>query len=173
MLYYFAYGSNLHPLRLKQRTPSAQPFAVAVLRRYRLAFHKRGMDGSGKCNLIYSGLADDAVYGVIYRLARHERKLLDRYEGPGYRVASVVTTVNGLNYQCFTYLARKSHIVASFKPFDWYRELVLRGAVLHGFPPDYIRQIATQETRTDNNHSRTSQHWRLLHSMAELSSRGR
>ena len=165
MLYYFAYGSNLHPLRLKQRTPSAQLVDAGTLRHYRLAFHKRGSDGSGKCNLICSGVAEDVVHGAIYRLPRHERLILDRYEGPGYRLGYVLASVDDQSYRCFTYLARKSHINAGIKPYDWYCELVLLGAKEHGFPPGYITRIAMQDAVSDLNHGRTSKNRRLLQNM--------
>ena len=37
---YFAYGSNLHPPRLRARTPSARALGRADLEGYRLLFHK-------------------------------------------------------------------------------------------------------------------------------------
>ena len=49
-LLYFAYGSNLHPERLRERVPSAESLGVARLEAHVLRFHKRGRDGSGKCD---------------------------------------------------------------------------------------------------------------------------
>jgi len=75
---YFAYGSNLHPPRLRERTPSARVRGKALLRGYRLKLHKRGRDLSAKCDAARTGRREDLVRGVVYRIARGERRLLDR-----------------------------------------------------------------------------------------------
>jgi len=51
-LYYFAYGSNLHPLRLQARLSSAQLIGTTILPGYALKFHKLGHCLSGKCNIV-------------------------------------------------------------------------------------------------------------------------
>jgi hypothetical protein len=66
MIHYFAYGSNLHPVRLIERVPSANLVGVIGLSKHRLAFQKRSKDGSSKCNLFQTGSASDLVYGAIY-----------------------------------------------------------------------------------------------------------
>jgi gamma-glutamylcyclotransferase len=56
-LYYLAYGSNLHPLRLMQRVSSAKVEDVIELPGRQGNFHKRSPDGSGKCNLTDEGVS--------------------------------------------------------------------------------------------------------------------
>ena len=53
-LYYFAYGSNLHPKRLKdpKRAPSAELVTTGTVTGYCLKWHKESSDGSSKCNII-------------------------------------------------------------------------------------------------------------------------
>ena len=63
---YFAYGSNLHPARLAARTPSCHALGRAVLARHVLRFHKRGRDGSAKCDAWFTGDPTDRLYGVVY-----------------------------------------------------------------------------------------------------------
>jgi hypothetical protein len=55
-LHYLAYGSNLHPIRLRQRVNSARLIATLSLPGYRVLFNKRGQDLSAKCNLVATGL---------------------------------------------------------------------------------------------------------------------
>ncbi len=43
MIHYFAYGSNLHPVRLIERVPSASLVGVIGISKHRLAFHKKDM----------------------------------------------------------------------------------------------------------------------------------
>ena len=66
-LLYFAYGSNLHPTRLGDRAPSVELVGTAVLEGHALRFHKRGADGSGKCNALATGsrLSDAQKFGAI------------------------------------------------------------------------------------------------------------
>ena len=55
LLYYLAYGSNLHPVRLTERVPSARFLGLTSLFGYQLRFHKRHEpDGSGKCNMYHT-----------------------------------------------------------------------------------------------------------------------
>jgi hypothetical protein len=45
--YYFAYGSNMSPARLKKRAPSSLAIGIAQLAKHALHFHKRSKDGVG------------------------------------------------------------------------------------------------------------------------------
>jgi len=80
MLHYFAYGSNLHPLRLGERVPSARLVGTAALPSHRMAWHKRGMDDSGKCFIVPTGMEADRFHGAVYRLDADHKGLLDEFE---------------------------------------------------------------------------------------------
>jgi gamma-glutamylcyclotransferase len=41
-----------------------------------------------------------------------------------------------------TYVAGDRHIDTAGVPFDWYRDLVVAGAVEHGLPPSYVEELA-------------------------------
>lgn len=143
MIHYFAYGSNLHPLRLLERVPSANLVGPVQQSRHRLAFHKRGQDGSGKCNLFSTGSGSDLVYGALYTLDPEHKNALDRCEGLGcgYMENRITVQYQGRDYPCFTYIAEQSHIVDSLKPFHWYKQLVILGAKYLRFPDPYISAI--------------------------------
>jgi len=79
---YAAYGSNLHPVRLRKRVPSAELMGFAVVANWELRFHKRGSDGSGKCNI--AAAAGDSVCFAIFKIEPLERSLLDKVEGLGH-----------------------------------------------------------------------------------------
>jgi hypothetical protein len=55
----------------------------------RLAFHKRGIDGSVKADAVYMGSVSDRVWGVVFSLRRDEKSVLDEFEF-GYHEESVV-----------------------------------------------------------------------------------
>ena len=78
---YFAYGSNMS--RLLARVPSAEFVTAARLEAHRLAFHKAGADGSGKCDALATGDPAHCVFGVVFEIAAAEKEHLDRIEGLG------------------------------------------------------------------------------------------
>ena len=62
----------------------------------------------------------------------------------------------------FTYVARPQHCEPRLKPFRWYRELVYLGARYHGFPADYLQDLAAVEAIEDRDRDRLSRHQALL-----------
>lgn len=147
---YAAYGSNLHPLRLRQRVPSADLRGAVVTPEWRLQFHKRGRDGSAKCNIVS---ADDSVLFAIFDMDENEKGLLDNAEGLnlGYEQISLSVPQYG---DCFAYVASPSHIEANLRPYSWYKELVLAGLEYHRAPHDYLEAVRAVGHVTDNNRER-------------------
>jgi hypothetical protein len=145
MIHYFAYGSNLHPMRLMERVPSSKLVAVVKHSHHSLAFHKKSNDGSSKCNLFSTGSESDLVYGAIYKLKSEHKNELDKFEGKGYGyIDSQITLVHeGKEYTCFTYIAQQSHIVDNLKPYHWYKQLIVLGARHLQFPDLYISSIGS------------------------------
>lgn len=74
---YFAYGSNMSIRWLRDRVPSAVMVGAAVLEHHRLGFHKRGMDGSAKCDVVPSTASVDCIHGVLFDLDEDHIHLLD------------------------------------------------------------------------------------------------
>ena len=75
---YFAYGSNMYAPRMRERIQSAEIQDIAVLEDYRLRFHKRGQDGSGKCDIVKS--PGHNVFGVLYAVSPGALLYLDQIE---------------------------------------------------------------------------------------------
>jgi len=163
-LYYFAYGSNMHPLRLAQRVPSSTPLGTAELPGYMLRFHKVGGDGSGKCNVEHTGRDHDRVLGVVYRLLAIEKPLLDKAEGVGfgYELEAQEIQFRGASREVFYYVAQATHIDDSLQPFHWYKDLVVAGARTHGLPRHYVSELDRITSVADPDHERTHQHRRIL-----------
>ena len=169
LLYYLAYGSNLHPVRLRERVPSAELLDVVELRSYRLAFQKRGQDGSSKCNLTLTGEASDGVHGAIYQIDSAHKPILDRFEGNGYHDSQLTVEFDGQEYSCLTYLARPSYIENSLKPFHWYKELIVLGARHLRFPHAYVRFIESIESVKDPDEERQIHNQRLIDRILQYS----
>lgn len=148
--HYFAYGSNMLTARLRApaRCPSAEPLRTGILAGHVLAFRKESDDRSGKCD-IPAGKREDVVYGVVFRIALSDRTQLDDAEGvgKGYDVTEVQIATSQGTIPCVTYVATR--INDGLEPYDWYRDLVLAGALEHGLPESYVTWIAETSAARD------------------------
>ena len=162
MIFYFAYGSNLHPVRLIERVPSAELVGVSKYPRHALSFHKRSHDGSSKCNMFSSEA--DFIYGAIYKLNPEHKDELDKFEGKGYGYIDQQITLehNEIQYTCFTYLAQRSYIVSDLKPYHWYKKLVILGAQYLKFPDRYVSSIKAVDSIEDPDATRRKEKEELI-----------
>jgi gamma-glutamylcyclotransferase len=161
---YFAYGSNLHPRRLRERVASAVAVGSGRLEGHRLRFHKRARDGSGKCDAMRTGRPEDAVLGVLYRLDAADVARLSGIEGVGrgYEVYDVRIRVGDGLVEAFTYLADPAFVDPTLVPWDWYKTLVLVGARHHRLAERYVAAIGAVESRPDPDAHRAATHAALL-----------
>lgn len=126
-----------------------------MLRSHQLCFHKVGRDGSAKCDACETGDPDHVVYGVLFILAPEDRSALDKVEGlgRGYEVKDVtVRMFDDQEFTAFTYYA--THVDASLKPLDWYRQHVIYGAVENNLPAAYQQYIRLTESIADSDAER-------------------
>jgi gamma-glutamylcyclotransferase (GGCT)/AIG2-like uncharacterized protein YtfP len=142
--YYFAYGSNLSPARMRERVPSARAEGRARLPGYRLTLDKRGADGSGKANLREA--ADAAVWGALYSLGPEDWPRLDGFERDYERIA-VRVEWRGTQQDAMTYASR----VLTDAPVarHAYKQLIVEGARAHELPESWIRWLAALPERPD------------------------
>lgn len=169
-VYYLAYGSNLHPMRLAARVPSARAIGVVEMLGFFLAFHKRSTDGSGKC-LFYTEQGEHyKMYGVIYEFDAREKSKLDLLEGngKGYYEQLVKLPLNGDIYTPYIYIAESTHIDPTLVPYHWYKQLVLAGARYHNFPVEYVAGIESTPSKADPDLKRTQENESLLRQMGQV-----
>ncbi len=166
-LIYLAYGSNLHPLRLRERVPSAQAAGVVRLPGYALYFHKRSEDRSGKCDLVSCASGSEA-FGALYQIDAAEKHLLDRVEGVGngYELVDMPCDLAGSEVNAFAYAATPSHIEPDLSPYHWYKELVIAGARYHRLPASYLARIDAVVAAADPDLTRSRDHSDLLQRIA-------
>lgn len=163
---YFAFGSNLSSPRLLQRIPQAAVGSVAVLSHHRLSWRKNDRGQSGKCDIEHTGMHHHRVYGVIYHMNLDGQTALDSYEGAGIgyeRKEILVETLDGEHIKVFTYFALD--IDHGRKPYHWYKEHVLRGAIEHALPAHYVEDIRDTPSIDDHDNER---HHRELSIYLEL-----
>ena len=157
---YAAYGSNLHPVRMRQRTPSARLIGTAAVAGMALRFHKRGYrDFSGKCNIVRNG--DRCIYVAIYEIPLSEMRWLDHHEGAGSGYNRTLVKVEGFG-NCVTYQATAAaHIDDTLQPFTWYKTLVLAGCQKLAFPDSYVKAIRAVPAVQDLDSDRHETHMQL------------
>jgi gamma-glutamylcyclotransferase len=164
MIHYFAYGSNLHPLRLAKRVPSARLVGIADLKKHCLSFHKKSIDGSSKCNILKTHHESDIVHGAIYQLDLNHKAALDRFEnkGNGYMDSPVTLHHKGQQYTCFTYRAQESHIDDDLMPYHWYKNLVVLGAKYLQLPEPYVSSLESIRSIDDPDPTRKVESEKLI-----------
>ena len=149
-----------------RRAPTAVAKGVAMISGCVIEFHKVGADGSGKCTLVATGNEAAVVYGVLYELADADVVRLDKVEGVhtgSYTRRSIqLRFVAGGIIDAMTYVAGDGHTDAACVPFDWYRDLVVAGAMEHGLPALYIHELARVQAVRDPDAARAAQARRLL-----------
>jgi gamma-glutamylcyclotransferase len=157
-LRYAAYGSNLHPVRLTARTPSATLLGTGRIDGMSLRFHKRGMDGSAKCNIV---AGHDQIHVAVFEIESADARRLDAFEGPGYRAETIRIADFG---DCFVYLAHDTHVDDTLTPYTWYRDLVVAGCDYLRFPRSYTDIIAAVPAEHDPDAGRHGKHAELIDS---------
>lgn len=161
---YFAYGSNMLSSRLRapNRTPSAAFLNAGFVEGRKLTFDKLSSDGSGKCDMEFTGNPSDKVHGVLYEIIQSEKTALDKAEGlgKGYKEQTVDVTTPYGPYEAIAYIATSKE--PNLKPFHWYKELVIAGAIEHRLPEEYIQSIKAVDSKPDANSERCGEQRRLL-----------
>lgn len=118
---------------------------------YRIAFNKRGSDGTGKANIVPHPAG--CVWGVVYRCSPAALEDMNTYQGVSgghYRRARVcVRTEEGDAIDAITYLVGDSFVDNSLAPTDEYLQTILRGARDHGLPDTYIQVVKRAANREE------------------------
>lgn len=154
--FYFAYGSNMNPARMRARGLSVAGYWPARLPGYTLRFNKRAHNKTG---IAYANIAyapDDAVQGVLYQLAAGtEIALMDHYEGTPVRYSRekfCVCTDVGASW-AWVYVANPAYIGTQLSVEQAYLEhLLSAGDLLAADYRERLRRLApvvASETPTD------------------------
>jgi len=168
-LHYLAYGSNLHPLRLAARVPSARFLDVIEMPGRTLAFHKRSDDGSGKCLFYTEQGEEQMMYGALFDFDPVDKGQLDKAEGlgQGYEEKLVHFSHKGTTYTPYAYTVQHTHIDATLIPYDWYKRFVLAGARHHKLPTKYVQMIEAVVAKADPRPERALKNLRLAEQLEQ------
>lgn len=132
--WYFAYGSNMNPARMKARGLSYKRAAAGRLAGFALRFDKRA---SGKTGVAYANIGyapEHCVEGVLYQLASAaDICLMDPYEGSPVRYSREVFPVacdQGL-IPAWVYVANRAMLAEGLLPEKRYLAHLLAGKPWH------------------------------------------
>lgn len=164
--FYFAYGSNLHPERLRRRVPSARVLGVTLLAGHEVHFGKRGGDGSGKCTVRATRGDEAQVPGALFSMRPAGQAQLDAAEGPDYERKSALFELGEERLTGFYYQAKVHALDESLEPFDWYRDLVVAGARFHDFPRAYVEALQRVRCRKDHDAARAAEMIALIQQLS-------
>ena len=153
--------------RLKERCPSARSLGVAQLPGHELRWHKRSVDGSGKCDVRPVDV-DCSVFGVVYEIDANEKSALDRAEGlgRGYDQKDATVILNGDAVVVLVHVATK--VDPALKPYTWYKALVLAGAQECGLPAPYIASLDTVDASDDSDRTRHDRNMCIVNASLHL-----
>ena len=128
--------------RIQARIPGAIRMGLFMLDGHDLRFHKRGDDGSGKCDAYRTDDGNDKILGALFDITWQEKQQLDVIEGLGlgYDEKTVrVRSDKGLTFEAVTYFAIS--IDPGLKPYSWYLNHVVVGASELQVPTSYTDRI--------------------------------
>ncbi|WP_330114159.1 gamma-glutamylcyclotransferase family protein [Pseudomonas sp. JS3066] len=150
MSFYFAYGSNMNPARMRSRGLAFSEALAGRLEGYTLCFNKRAHDRPGRsyANIRYQ--RGGVVEGVLYRL-EHEDEIwkMDPFEGTPIfysRERMPVVTAGGVQ-PAWVYVANPSMREDGLWPTRSYLEHLLAGREF--LTPAYWEDLAAVPAHPD------------------------
>lgn len=163
----FSYGSNMSHLRIQDRVPSARFLTAGYLTHHLLRWHKPSKDGSGKCDAYETSVASDVIWGGLFEIAAREKHLLDKAEGLGVGYSEKLKDVfhqtgsrQNQTLKATLYIAIP--IESDAKPYEWYKEFVVSGAIQCGLPAHYISDLKGVEAVKDPDAMRNAMNNAIL-----------
>ena len=111
--------------------------------------------------MVLTSNASDQVHGAIFSIDAADVPKLDKKErcGYGYEKANLTVAAGQTTAEVWSYLAQPSHVDSNLWPYDWYKEMVLRGAIFHDFPEAYLDSIRSVPSKTDPDPERRKLKW--------------
>ena len=117
MIYYFAYGSNLHHLQMKRRCPKCRYVKKFILNNYQLTFRNKG----GWADI--EKRTNKKVYGALYIISKYAESRLDKYEDYPIVYKKIYFQYKGKRVMTYT-MVRKTKFVS---PTTRYLNIIKQG----------------------------------------------
>jgi len=157
-MYYFAYGSNMDENDLKnwcekmeRSFPKWTLLGTACLNGYKLSFNYYSKVRKGGAANIME-FSDSKVYGLLFEINnKYDIETIRKKEGYPKCYGEIEITVkhkdkNIVNVKTYKVL-REKELLYHQKPTEYYMNLILKNARIHGFPYKYIRYLESIRTK--------------------------
>jgi len=144
--YYFAYGSNMNPDRMRSRGLEFDSAVSATLPQAQLLFNKRAADAPHRSYANIGFHHSSVVEGVAYRLTDHRQIFkMDPFEGAPRLYSRDIFTVHSSEgpIAAWVYVANKAMLQDDLKPARWYLEHLLAGREF--LSEDYYQRLTQVE----------------------------
>ncbi len=135
LILYFAYGSNMEPVRMTRRCPGAYPLGRAVLRNYKLT------------ERLYADIdfqEGASVFGFLYLISERNLQKLDSFEGypKVYRRMWLDVEFDGEVYPAITYeMTEATKLARNGKPYpEEYRKICSAGAKFRHVKNQFVKR---------------------------------
>ena len=153
---YFAYGSNMDPDQMRERSPGHRVVGLAALREHQLFFPRfsNTWEGGTLSIQLHHG---ETVWGVLFDVSDADMASLDEHEGfivagdqhnqydREHMTVELVRPDDGSiprRVRADVYVARPSN---ASPPSRRYLDTILRGAKHHRLPDEYVTKLSAVE----------------------------
>lgn len=151
--WYFAYGSNMNPARMRQRQVSFTLLMAGTLNQYKLAFNKRKDNGRVAANVMAA--TGEVTEGVLYQLTSPDTlaATLDHYEGNPIHYKRQILLINTElgRKQAWVYIAQPAFVIEEAKPTREYLNHLLAGQPY--LSAGYVQKLRQVECLPDSDHA--------------------
>lgn len=152
MHYYFAYGSNMNPERVKKRQLPFHSYQFGRLDGHALRFNKRSTLVAGAASANVQPSKNDTVEGLLYALHDEQAiEAMDPFEGYPVRYTRVLLPVitSEAVVNSWVYIANEDHVQEGLQPAHWYLKHLLAGEPW--LSKDYYQMLAATECLPDSD----------------------
>ncbi|MCB9601752.1 MAG: gamma-glutamylcyclotransferase [Sandaracinus sp.] len=150
-VWYFAYGANMATdVLVKRRGLRVLESRTGCALGVRMGFVERGLPlvEPAFAGLVPEGACDDLTteaWGVLHRLPAEDVRTLDGFEGSNYvRQRVEVRDLEGAVHQADAYTSPRW--ARGHRPSRRYRDLLVRGACMHGLPEVHVAWLLAHPT---------------------------
>ena len=148
---YFAYGSNMNLMQMKQRCSSPKVLGIARLPGYRVEFYGYSAIWDGAQETVVPDLESE-VWGVLYELQFFDCEQLDvyvdaRFDGTGPYFHYPVDVIDIEQGMIDAMIYKKDKCGEGTNPSTEYLNFIIQGAKEQGLPEGYIAFLQNKITK--------------------------
>lgn len=139
--HYFAYGSNLDPIQMKDRVGEWISSERVHAEGYKRVFNVKSRRWGGwAANLKKTDSITDKSYGVVYEITKQQLDTMTGWEGDMEPTSISVKTENGQELKDVkAYIWQKEE--PSHEPPADYKNSIITGLEKHGYGPEVIKKV--------------------------------